>query len=435
MSSKDLKPSKKLGQTGGKGRIVAWVVLLLVLAGGGYAAYHYTAAKPVEVATVAARKGEFTITVRARGEIRSTRSVILTAPQVPNPRIVKLAESGRPIQAGDVVVEFDTAQYENYYLNFVTSARTVDSEIVQTKASHKITDEQDAMNLMTGNYDVQRAELEASKAEILSEIEGAKNRINVGLTEGSLEQTKATVKSHDVTQQADLERLDSRKNKTVRDMDRVKGYLTKMTIRAPSGGILNVLPNFRAQGNWGQTPPAFKEGDNAWTGAAIAEIPDLSEMRLELKLEEVDRGKIRIGQPVKVRIDAIQDKEFDAVLDWISPIASLNFRGFGGSNEKTFPARATLKSVDPRLRPGMSATGIVLIESQPGVLLIPNKASFLQAGKPHVWVQRGASAWENRAIEVGKRNDNDIIVLKGIKEGERIALENPAEAAKRSKKL
>jgi HlyD family secretion protein len=432
--SKDLKPGKKLGQTGGKGRIVVWIVLLLVLSGGGYAAYRYTAAKPVEVPTVGVRKGEFTITVKARGEIRSTKSTILTAPQVPSPRITKLAESGRPIKAGEVVVEFDTAQYENLYLNFVTNTRTVESEIVQTKASHKIVDEQDAMSMMTSEYDVQRAELEASKAEILSEIEGAKNRIEVGISKGALGQVKASVKSHDVSQQADLERLDTRKSKTLRDMDRVKGYLTKMTIRAPQEGIVNILPNFRAQGNWGQTPPPFKEGDNAWTGAAIAEIPDLSEMRLELKLEEVDRGKIQLGQTLKVKIDAIQDKEFDAVLDWVSPIASLNFRGFGGSNEKTFPARATLKSVDPRLRPGMSATGIVLIESQPNSLLIPNKASFLQAGKPHVWVQRGQS-FEARAVEVGKRNDSDIIVTKGLKEGDRIALENPAEVAKRAKKL
>jgi RND family efflux transporter MFP subunit len=432
--SKEVK-SKRLGQKNGKGRIAGTAVLLLVLAGGGYAAYHYTAAKPVEVPTVAVRKGEFVLTVRARGEIRSVRSTVLMAPQVPNPKIVRLAESGKPIKKGDVVVEFDTAQYENYYLNFVTSARTVESEIVQTKASHKITDEADAMSLMTSEYDVERAELEASKAEILSEIEGAKTRIDVGLAKGSLQQVKATVKSHDVTQRADLERLESRKNKTQRDMDRVKQYLSMMIIRAPADGILNILPNFRAQGSWGSTPPPFKEGDTAWTGAPIAEIPDLSEMRIELKFEEVDRGKIQLGQTVKVRVDAVQDKEFDAVLDWVSPIASLNFRGFGTASEKQFPARATLKQTDPRLRPGMSATGVVLLESQPDVLLIPAKASFLQGGKPHVWIQKGTGAWEARPIEVGKRNDNDIVVLKGLREGERIALENPAEVAKRAKKL
>ena len=100
MSSKDLKPNRKLGQTSNKGRVVMWVVLLLALAGGSFAAYRYSAAKPIEVATVGVRKGEFTITVRARGEIRSTRSITLSAPQVPSPRIVKLAESGRPIKAG-----------------------------------------------------------------------------------------------------------------------------------------------------------------------------------------------------------------------------------------------------------------------------------------------------------------------------------------------
>ncbi|MEJ5369309.1 MAG: efflux RND transporter periplasmic adaptor subunit [Bryobacteraceae bacterium] len=432
--SKEVK-AKRLGQKNGKGRIFGTIALLLILAGGGYAAYYYAAAKPVEVPTVAVRKGEFTLTVRARGEIRAVRSTILMAPQVPNPKIVRLAESGKPVKKGDVVVEFDTAQYENYYLNFVTNARTVESEIVQTKASHKITDEADAMNLMTSEYNVQRAELEASKAEILSEIEGAKTRIDVGLSKGALQQVKATVKSHDVTQRAELERLESRKNKTQRDMDRVKKYLSMMVIRAPSDGILNVLPNFRAQGNWGSTPPPFKEGDTAWTGAPIAEIPDLGEMRIELKFEEVDRGKIQLGQSVKVRVDAIQDKEFDATLDWISPIASLNFRGWGAASEKQFPARATLKQTDPRLRPGMSATGIVLLESQSDVLLIPAKASFMQGGRPHVWIQRGTGAWEARPIEVGKRNDNDIVVLKGLREGERIALENPAEVAKRAKKL
>ena len=83
--SKDPKPPKKLGGNNGKGRIVLGVFLLAALAGGGFAAYRYSTAKPVEVATVSVRKGEFTITVKTRGEIRATNSVILSAPQVPNP--------------------------------------------------------------------------------------------------------------------------------------------------------------------------------------------------------------------------------------------------------------------------------------------------------------------------------------------------------------
>ena len=119
-------------------------------------------------------------------------------------------------------------------------------------------------------------------------------------------------------------------------------------------------------------------GDNAWTGAEIAEIPDLSEMYVDLKLEEVDRGKLQMGQEVRIRVDAIPDKEFTAKLDWISPIAALVFKG-GSTAEKTFPARATITNLDGRLRPGMSASTEVIIEKEPNVLLIPARASFSRA--------------------------------------------------------
>ncbi len=435
MASKDVKPKIRLGQSESsrRRRIVAWVLMLTALAGGGYAAYRYTGSTVVEVPVAKVRRGEFVIAVKTRGEIRSTRSVILTAPQVPDPRITKLAESGKPIRKGDVVVEFDAASVEQQYLDRATTVRTVDSEIVQTKASHKIVNESDSMSLMTSGYNLERAKLEASKAEIVSEIEGAKNRIDVGISEGELAQVKAVVNSHGTTQRADLERLQQRKDKAVRDMDRAKGYLDMMVIKAPLDGIVNILPNFRAPGSFGSTPPPFKEGDRAWTGAPIAEIPDLSEMRIDLKLDEVDRGKIKLGQVLRIRVDAIPDKDFTAELDWISPIASLIYRGFGTS-EKVFPARATLKNLDARLRPGMSASAEIIIEREENSILIPSRASFTHNGKPAVYIQKGQE-FEIRPIEVGKRNDTDIVVTKGLREGEVVALENPVEAAKKAKKL
>ena len=386
----------------------------------------------MDVAIAKVRQADFIISVRTRGEIKSTRSVTLTAPQVPNVRIVKLAESGHMVKKGDVVVEFDSAQQEQNLLERTTNVRAVDSEIVQTKATHTIDNEADAINLMTAGYNVDRAKLDASKAEVVSEIEGAKSRIQVGVSEGEKKQVETSIDSRKVQHEADIERLDHKKDKSLRDVEQSKTYLSKMVIVAPSDGIVNLLPNFRSGGSFGQSPPRFKEGDNAWTGAAIAEIPDLSEMRIELKLEEVDRGKLRVGQPVRIRVDAIPEKEFTAELNWISPIASLIFKGFGNS-DKVFPCYATLKALDPRLRPGMSASAEIIIERQPNALLIPSRASFLEQGKPAVYVQQGQQ-FLKRTIEVGRRNDDDIVVLKGLKEGEIVTLENPAEAAKRAKK-
>ena len=433
--SKEIKPKQRIGQVPQNRwrRLLTWSILAALATGGGIYAYRYTGRTVVEIPTARVRKAEFVIAVKTRGEVRSTNSVILAAPQVPDPKITKLAESGKPVKAGDIVIEFDAAQQEQFYIDRSTSVRTVDSEIVQLKATQRITDEADAMNLMTSEYNVQRAKLEASKAEVVSEIEGAKSRIDVGINEGDLNQQKTVIKSHEIAQQADLQRLEQKKDKTVRDQDRAKGYLSKMVMRAPIAGIVNILPNFRASGSFGSSPPAFKEGDRAWTGAAIAEIPDLSSMRIELKLDEVDRGKLQLGQAVRIRVDALPEKELIAELDWISPIAAIAFRGMG-LTEKTFPARATLKNLDPRLRPGMSGSADVIIESAANAIMIPARASFVNKGKPSVWVQKG-SGYEIRQIGVGKRNETDMVVTSGLREGETIYLENPIEAAKRAKKL
>ncbi|HXK05131.1 MAG TPA: efflux RND transporter periplasmic adaptor subunit [Verrucomicrobiae bacterium] len=433
MASKDRRPSQRLGKSNPRRvKMITWTLALGLCGGGVFAAYRYTGTTEVEVPVARVRRGDFIISVRTRGDIKSARSVVIKAPQVPGLRIIHLADAGRPVKKGDVVVEFDGSQQEQNVITRNTNVRAADGDIVQAKATQKIEDEADSMGKMSSEYDLERAKLDASKAEVLSAIDGEKNRIQVGVSEGSLQTVKASINAHQVGHEADLNRLNQRKDKTVRDLGTAQGYLTMMQLRAPIDGIVNVLPNFRSQGSFGQATPPFKEGDPAWTGAEIVEIPDLSEMYVDLKLEEVDRGKIRLGQEVHIRVDAIPDKEFTAVLDWISPIAALVFKG-GSTPEKTFPARATITKLDDRLRPGMSASTEIIIEREPNTLLIPLRASFSKDGKPAVFVQRGKD-FATRQIQVGKQNDEEIIVTGGLQENETVTLENPAEAVKRAKK-
>jgi len=384
------------------------------------------------VKTARVRKGEFLISVKNTGDLRSSRSVILSVGRIPNPTIVRLAENGKPIRKGQVVVELDEATLEQTMLTRNTEARTVESEMVQLKATHRIQDEANGLSLMQADYNLERARLEASKAEILSEIEGAKNRINVTVFEGEKKGAQTVVEAANASQAADLERLSRRKTKAERDVVRTQEYLKRVKIYAPVDGIVSILPNYRS-GGFGRTPPPFKEGDRVWSGAPLAEIPDLSEMHVKMALDEVDRGRIQAGQEVRVRIDAVPDRDFRAEIEWISPVAEVIFRGFRNL-EKQFPARAKLLTLDERLRPGMTANAEVVIRSEPGSLLIPISASFTRDGKPVVWVQRG-STFVMREVEVGGRNDNDILIVSGVEEGDVVALEDPEEALKRARKL
>lgn len=408
------------------------VVGILALLGGGYAAWRYTQPNTVDVKTARVRRGEFLISVKNTGDIKSSRSAILSVGRIPSPAIVRLAPAGKMVHKGDVVVELDAASLEQTMLTRTTEARTVDSQIVQLKATQRIETEANELQLMQAQYNVERAKLEASKAEIVSAIQGAKNRIDVTVSEGEQKGVETVIESAKASQNADLQRLERSKAKAERDVARTQGYLERVKLYAPVDGIVNILPNFRS-GGFGRTPPPFKEGDRVWSGASIAEIPDLSEMYVYLTLDEVDRGKVKIGQEVRVRVDAVPDKEFRAEVTWISPIAEVIFRGFRNL-EKQFPARARLNALDERLRPGMTANAEVVVASVPNALLIPLTASFTKDGKPAVWLQKGGK-FVLTTIVAGDRNDTDLLVLNGIAEGDVVALEDPAEAMKRAHKI
>src|SRR5215467_14879314 len=284
MASRDRRPDQRLGKSNPRRmKIITWTLALGLTGGGVFAAYRYTGTTEVEVPVARVRKGDFVISVRTRGDIKSARSMVLKAPQVPGLRITHLADAGRPVKKGEVVVEFDGSQQDQNVVSRSTNVRAAEGDIVQTKATQKIEDEADSMNKMSSEYDLERSKLDASKAEVLSAIEGEKNRIQVGVSEGSLQQVKATINAHQVGHEADLNRLGQRKDKATKDLSTATGYLTMMQLRAPIDGIMNVLPNFRSQGSFGQATPPFKEGDNAWTGAEIAEIPDFSERYVDHK--------------------------------------------------------------------------------------------------------------------------------------------------------
>src|SRR5215472_4517852 len=130
MASKDLKPKQRLGQVHYRRRkIINWTVALLLGGGAVYAGYRYTSTTTVDVPIVRARRADFIISVRTRGELASSRSIVLTAPQVPNLRLVKLAQSSKMMRKGDLIAQFDTAQIENAIIQRTTNVSSADSQI------------------------------------------------------------------------------------------------------------------------------------------------------------------------------------------------------------------------------------------------------------------------------------------------------------------
>ena len=130
-------------------------------------------------------------------------------------------------------------------------------------------------------------------------------------------------------------------------------HLGALQIRAPIDGSISLLPNFRAGGP-GRPAPEFRRGDRAWFGAPIAELPDLTAVQLTARVDEADRGRVQIGSGVRVRVDAVPDRDLTGTLKDISVVAKPDFTTW--PPVRNFDVVVGLSDSDPRLRSGMSAS-------------------------------------------------------------------------------
>jgi HlyD family secretion protein len=403
----------------------------LLIGGGGIASVRFSRTVP-NVPTAEVTRGEFDDYVKIRGEVKAKRSLSIYAPHtrggVGDPQILKMAKTGAVLKKGDVAVEFDTAKLRETLQQKRSDVKQAEAEIEQGRAQAKLQEEQDLTDLEKARYDVQRAKLEVSKAEILSKIEGEKNKLLLADAEQRLKEEEEKLASDHAKAAADNDGKKQKREKALHDAQGAEQDIASLTLRAPVDGLVTILPNWRAGGWFSESAPPFKEGDRAWQGARIAEFPDISTLRVSGRVEEADRGRVKEGQSVTVRVDAVPDKEFPAHVVEISGLAKIDFSGW--PFPRNFDVSVQVDQPDARVRPGMSATARVSVEKLPACILIPPQATFQKSGKTVAYVLSGSS-FQERDILVAKRGESQVAVARGLKPGERVALKDPTAAPKR----
>ena len=365
--------------------------------------------------------GEFVNYFEIRGDLKTLRSVTLMAPAVSGDlQIIRLAKNGSQIKSGELVAQFDTTTLQRTSDQKRSEFKENDAEIERSRAQGHLLEEQNLTAVMKARYDVERARLEVSKQEIVSQIESEKSKLSLANAGHKLKEAEEKLKSDRAANGAEIESKKQKRDKALFELKEAERNIAAMTLRAPLDGILTVMPNHGMQ--WWGNAAEFKEGDRAWPGAPIAELPDISNVRLAARVDETDRSRLGVGQTATVRVEAIPDKELAGRVIEISAIAKPDFSGWPVT--KNFDFVVQLQETDPRIRPGMSASARVLVERLPDSLLAPVAASFQKAGRQVSYVLRGGQ-FEERVIEVSRRNQEQLVITRGLKAGEQVALKDP----------
>jgi HlyD family secretion protein len=409
---------QRFRQLSTQGKAMAIVIILLAGSGVLLGAARLGKRSPT-VPTIAVRRGEFLDSAQFGGEVKAMKSVTISAPaEAGDLQIVKLLPEGTAVKAGDVVVDFDKTKTEQDLAQFRSALKSAEAEIGQARSQARLAEEEDKTAVLKARYDVQAANLEAGKQEIVSKIEGEEAKLKLADAEQKQREAETKQRSDQTLNQATIESKEEASKKAKYDVERMERALTQMTLRAPSPGTISLLQHWS-----GSSMTAYRPGDRAWPGAAIAELPDATTLRISARVDETERGRLAAKQSVTVQLNAIPDRQFTGHIEQIGAIASLDFSG-GWPITRNFILEIVLDQTDSRFKPGITGQVTVIVDRVQDATTIPVQAMFQKSGRNVAYVWRGAQ-FEERAIDIGRRSGDKIMVAKGVNAGDQVALRDP----------
>jgi HlyD family secretion protein len=194
----------------------------------------------------------------------------------------------------------------------------------------------------------------------------------------------------------------------------------ELIVRAPFDGVIS--QRFANPGAF-VTPTTTA---SASAGATSSSIVELSQgLEVLAKVPESDLGRLRLGMPASVRVDAFPDRRFAARVRQIAP------RAVKTNNVTSFEVKLALVDPAPELRIGMTAD----VDFQTGRLqartLVPTVAVVTEEGKPGVLLVGKESQPTFRPVELGVSSGRNTQILAGLEPGSRVFIDLPPWAKKR----
>jgi hypothetical protein len=407
-----------------------FAVLILVLIGalvwgGRRMVKVVTATTGSEIPTTRVKKGRVTVTVAARGELQGGNSEMLTAPQVGGTdlAITYLREPGEVVKPGDTVVQFDTTMQEYNLREAEADLAEADQQVIKADADAKALDEESAYQVISTESDVKLAQLEVRKNPLVPAITAKQNDLALEDAQNRYRQAQQDFKNKKSTANAAIAIQKAAQNKARVTADMQRKMIESMTLRSKTGGYVNVSQNSNNQMIYymGMSLPPFQIGDTARAGMSVAQIPDLKNWEVIANVAELDRGHLSPGQKVSVSVVALAGKSFSGTVKLLGGTT-------GPPWDRKFECRIAVDHAEPELRPGMTSNMVITVESLEDVLWAPSQALFESDGRTFVYTKT-ANGFTPKDVTMVRRSESQV-VLKGINEGELVAMSNPDQQNK-----
>lgn len=467
-------------------------LLLIVVIGSIFA----TRKDTPEVTTVKIEtKRELKSTVTSSGEVRPIQFVNLTS-EVQG-RIDEITKKeGDSVNKGEILVRLDPDQLESSADAQLAAFQTAQDDVrvsqsQVTAAQNNLAQAQQQLNVAQVAVDSARQGVDTAQADVDREVKniavarrelarttqlleaGVESKLQFDEKRDALDQAEIALRNAQsrlktqtlavkdanarVTQQQvavkdarrgvdtanlNVDSSQSRANQQSAVLRGQKDQRDKTVVVAPINGVIAEIPS--------------KVGTFAVAGlstTALMTIADMSQVNVEVKVDETEIDKVEVGQKAKIKVDAFGEQELEGEVLQKTPLAVGKSQTSGGlstninvQEAKEFRVVIQLVNLTPEmqssLRPGMSATAVITTKTVENVITVPLQAIVTQKseGSPSPTIQGDAPApadkpkpvegvyvlADNKAkfhpVEKGITGESDIQITSGLSEGQEVII-------------
>jgi HlyD family secretion protein len=366
------------------------------------------------------KRGPFKVEIETTGELEAKNSVKILGPtalrdfRIWEVTIQSIVDEGTVVKKGEWVATLDRSDFQNRFNEKQIELEKANSKFVQTQLDTTLQLRQSRDELINLKYavDEKKIILEQSKFEPPATIKQAE--INLDKARRSYEQA---VENYKIKENQNVEKM----REVAAELRKVKNEFESMTrvmesfnVLAPEDGMVIY------EKGWDGKPIKSGSRIHMWE-PTVATLPDLTKMLSKTYVNEVDVRKVKTGQKVDVGLDAYPDKKLSGKVMRVANVGEQR----PNSDAKVFEVSVELAGSDPTLRPAMTTSNRIIASVIDNTLFIPLECLHnFRDTVTFVYRSEGIKTIKQEVI-IGETNANDVVIKKGVEEGQKIYLSIP----------
>ncbi|MCE4565228.1 HlyD family efflux transporter periplasmic adaptor subunit [Maribellus sp. CM-23] len=377
--------------------------------------------------TATAQKGKFESMVYSSGQLESQEADYITVPTVFRDNrlriweitIADMIEEGSRVDSGDYVATIDHSAVDEQYKTAMDELDQRFTEYEDSKIDSNLTLSNQRDQIVNAQLDLEERQIIIKESVYEAPSVKRKAEMDLEKAERKYEQMK---QAYVLKQQQEANKVDRRfiNYKQAKErVDLLQSVYDALTIRSPKSGIIGY---YRYSGRGA----AVKANSTISTRSpAIATFPKMNTLISTTYINEIDISRIKAGQKVAIGIDAFPEKMLEGEVSSIANVGQLLPR----SDAKVFEVKIKVIGDDEELKPSMTTSNVIQTGYAEEAVFVPLESVFTNDSLSYVYLsEKDGRKIQKQVVETGIQNENFVVALQGIKEGDRLLLTEPENA-------